>query len=475
MPERPNILWICTDQQRADSLGCYGNPLVATPVVDALAESGARFTRCFAQAPVCTPSRASFLTGRYPRSTRCRQNGQDIPTEEVLLPRLLADAGYSCGLVGKLHISACHPRVAPTGERRVADGYSEFHWSHHPAPDWPTNQYARWLAAHGVAYRTPPFAGCRHVRVGMPEAWHHTTWCAEQAMAFIRHHAAAPQPWLLSLNLFDPHHPFDPPEDALRRWARRLEEVPLPNAVPEELEGQPPVHRLGRMGAYGIPDHFAADAMTPRDHRWLRAAYWAMCELIDRQVGRVLEALEDSGQRQRTLVIFMSDHGELLGDHGLYLKGPYFYEPAVRVPLILAWPGEIAACRHDGLTELVDLAPTLLDALELPMSPGMQGRSLWRGLATGVVTGRPDVYSEYANAGFAPRLFVTMLRTELHKLVVHHGTGGGELYDLAGDPQEQRNLWDDPAFAAEKLALFQRLCDRMAWTADPLPIRRGPW
>ena len=131
---RPNILWICTDQQRWDTLGCYGNPYVHTPHIDRLASEGVLFERCFSQSPVCTPSRASFLTGRYPRTTRCRQNGQDIPDDEVLVTRLLADAGYVCGLAGKLHLSACNPSVTPEMEPRIDDGYEVFHWSHDTHP-----------------------------------------------------------------------------------------------------------------------------------------------------------------------------------------------------------------------------------------------------------------------------------------------------------------------------------------------------
>jgi arylsulfatase A-like enzyme len=117
----PNILWICSDQQRHDALGCYGNPHVRTPNIDRLAESGTCFENAFSQCPICTPSRSSFLTGRYPRTTRCRQNGQDIPADEVLVTRLMADAGYECGLSGKLHLSACHPTVC-VSERRIEDG-----------------------------------------------------------------------------------------------------------------------------------------------------------------------------------------------------------------------------------------------------------------------------------------------------------------------------------------------------------------
>lgn len=472
---RPNILWICSDQQRFDTLGCYGNPFVRTPHIDRLAASGALFEQCYCQSPVCTPSRASFLTGRYPRTTRCRQNGQDIPADEVLVTRLFADAGYTCGLAGKLHLSACHPKAAPSGERRIDDGYAEFHWSHHPTPDWPTNEYIRWVREHGGTYATPPFAGSRHVRLGMPEPLHQTTWCAEKAIGFMEDSARFRRPWLMSVNIFDPHHPFDPPEDLLLRYAERLEAVPMPNYVAGELDGKPATQARCHGGAYGTPGYYPADAMSPEDHRWLRAAYWAMCDLIDRQVGRMLAALEASGQAENTIVIFMSDHGEMLGDHGIYLKGPFFYDPAVRVPLIVSWPGHIAPARYSGLAELLDLSPTLLEAAGLPSHPGMQGRSLWGQLASGRETeARPDVYSEYCNA-FPPGSFATMLRTERRKLVAHHGTGLGELYDLESDPLETVNRWTDAAYAADRAELLERLCDRIAWTADPLPSRRSPW
>ena len=132
MTQKPNILWICTDHQRWGTLGCYGNEAVHSPNIDRLAIQGVLFERAFSQSPVCTPSRASFLTGRYPRTTRTRQNGQDIPADEKLVSRILADNGYTCGLSGKLHLSACHKSVAPDHERRIDDGYVEVHWSHHP-------------------------------------------------------------------------------------------------------------------------------------------------------------------------------------------------------------------------------------------------------------------------------------------------------------------------------------------------------
>ncbi|MDP6506871.1 MAG: sulfatase-like hydrolase/transferase, partial [Planctomycetota bacterium] len=208
---QPNILWLCTDQQRFDSLGCYGNPFVHTPNIDRLAEDGILFEHAYCQSPICTPSRASFLTGRYPRTTRARQNSQNIPEDEVLIPRMLKDAGYVCGLSGKLHLSACSPRVCKGTERRIDDGYDVFHWSHHPKPDWPTSEYGLWLKEQEVTYQTPRLDDSGHVLKGMPEEYHQTTWCAQKAIDFLESCAEFDRPWLFSFNCFDPHNAFDPP------------------------------------------------------------------------------------------------------------------------------------------------------------------------------------------------------------------------------------------------------------------------
>jgi arylsulfatase A-like enzyme len=170
----------------------------------------------------------------------------------------------------------------------------------------------------------------------------------------------------------------------------------------------------------------------------------------------------------------------MLGDHGIYLKGPYFYEPAVHVPLIVSCPGTIVPRRATGLVELTDLAQTLLDAAGIEHHPGMQGRSLWP-LLTGEATAdrhRDDVYCEYYNAMGGhkdPAAHLTMLRTDRHKVVVDHSHASGELYDLEADPGEFANLWQDPAAAQVRADLVLRVCNRMAWTVDPLPERRAGW
>ncbi|TMR24911.1 DUF4976 domain-containing protein [Nonomuraea turkmeniaca] len=489
MTKRPNILWLCADQQRFDTVGCYGNPFVETPNLDRLAAGGVMFDHAYAQSPVCTPSRASFLTGRYPRTTRARQNGGSIPAGERLIPRILADAGYTCGLVGKLHIRAAHPRPHRPVESRIDDGYSWFSWSHQPPPnaaqaamDWPTNAYSNWLRARGITFERQAHPDTEHVQIGVEEQHQHTTWCAETATEFVETMAGFPQPWLLSVNFYDPHHPFDPPKELLERYLDRLDDIPLPRFRPGELDNKPLLQQEHYAGGHSAARTFVHSEMSEREHRVIRAAYWAMIDMLDRQIGRILDALERTGQREDTIVIFHADHGEMLGDHGIYLKGAYFYDPAVRVPLILNWPRRLASGRRvSGLVELVDVAPTVLEAVGADLEPGIQGRSLMPLIDGRVAEHRDDVYCEFYNAGGPHRgqgTYATMVRSERHKIVVYHGSGDGvrgELYDLDDDPGEHVNRWDDPAYLAAKTDMLQRMTDRMAMTADPLPVRDDVW
>lgn len=466
----PNILWICTDQQRSDTIAALGNDAVRTQHVDRLVNDGVAFTNAFCQSPVCTPSRASFLTGRYARTTRCRQNGQRIPSSERLVPRILADAGYRCGLAGKLHLSSCaNGRV----EDRIDDGYADFHWSHHPQPDWPENEYTQWLEAQGQSW-DDLYSGpeTNYVKEGVPAEFHQTTWCAEKAVEFIR--ANRDRPWLFSVNFFDPHHPFDPPAEYLNRYDPA--DAPVPKRRDGELENKPVYQQLDAQWAHNDPGYLAASSLTVEDSQRITAAYYAMIELIDDQVGRMLAALDETGQRDNTLVVFMSDHGEMLGDHGLYLKGPHFYDEAVRVPLVVSWPaGYSRGVRVAGLVELVDLAPTLLEAAGVPPEAGMQGRSLSR-ICRGESDGaehRDYVYSEYLNAWTHPHSYGTMYRTHEEKIVVYHTHETGELYDLERDPHEFNNLWDDPDRAEMKTRLLKAAFDAGVLTMDPLPVRQG--
>lgn len=485
--QQPNILWICTDQQRWDTLGCAGNRWVTTPNIDRLAGEGMRFDHAYCQSPVCTPSRASFLTGRTPNVCGARSNGVSIPQTEVLVTRMLADAGYTCGLTGKLHISAANPdHVGPGGrEHRINDGYSEFKWSHHSRPmGHADNDYHTWLHDKGLEWRTVPFDDCPPVSTSMTGETSQMAWCAENAIGFMSEQGRAGKPWLYSINPFDPHHPFSPPAEYLEPYLDHLDDIPLPAYVEGELEAKQAYQRYSHEnGAYGgWVKELAWPIMRERDHRLVRAAYWAMCDQIDFHVGRVLAALEDTGQRENTIVIFTSDHGELLGDHGLYYKGAYFYDCAVRVPLIVSMPGTITTGTSTALVELMDLSQTLLDAAGLDHHPGMMGRSLWP-LLTGASSAdnhRDSVFCEYYSASpdkndYSERVsHVSMVRTRSHKVVVSRNNCG-ELYDLEADPGEHSNLWDEPVALATKAQMLASLSERLTTDCDPLPVRQAVW
>lgn len=482
---RPNILWICTDQQRFDGLGCYGNRKLDTPNIDRLASEGVLFENTYCQSPVCTPSRASFLTGRYPHTCRVRQNGQRIPDTEILVSRIFAENGYTTGLSGKLHIAPCHPSVSPSGEPRGRDGYHSFHWSHHPdfygvKSNWPLNEYNIWLHRQNQSYIRTPYHGSKYVFTGMDGEFSQSRWCAEVAVDFIGAHRDYPdQPWFFSLNFYDPHHDFDPPADLLEKYLSRLDESDLPSYRGGELEQKPQIQRIDHIGAYSTPGFFSYEEMTDRDHLEIKAAYYAMIELVDREVGRVVDCLKETGQYENTVIVFTSDHGEMLGDHGIYLKGAYFYDPMVRVPLIISWPGQgKGGVRRKALVELVDVAPTLLDLAGIPIYEGMQGRSLRTLLQGDQVpdTFRETVYSEYYNAmrhGDGSGTYVTMVTDGRYKLSVCHGTGEGELYDMEKDPEEFYNRYADPAMSEIRLRMLEKMVDRMAFTMDPLPVREA--
>ncbi|MGI6030034.1 MAG: sulfatase [Eubacteriales bacterium] len=484
--KRPNILIICSDQQRYDTLGCYGNSFTRTPNLDGLAQEGVLFERAYCQNPVCTPSRASFMTGRYPRTTCCRQNGQDIPEREVLFSKLLADGGYTCGLCGKFHLSACEPSSSPRSERRIDDGFHYFEWTHASSHRQPTNAYQLWLRERGVPYQVTPMEECRYVQKGMPAQWHQTTFCTSKAMNFIDSCGEYDDPWMFVINYFDPHAAFDPPEEYIKPYLERLEDIPLPNFTPEELEDKPVIQKEEYYKATNSKRFYSgkwysypAANMTEQDHRYIKAAYWAMCDLIDDQVGRLLDHLKESGQAENTLVVYMSDHGELLGDHGMYYKGPFFYEPSVRVPFIFSWPGNFQSGKRCGVpVELIDLAPTLLEAAGIEIPAYMQGKSLYPYLCgqedTPPVT---DVYCEYYNSlpWNEPHIHATMVLDDRYKLVLYHTLQDGELYDLQQDPIERVNRWRDPAFASIRQEMLVKLCNKMAWTVDPLPMRHAPW
>lgn len=442
---RPNILWICTDQQRGDTLDWPGTPNLAK-----LSASGVTFTRTYCQNPICTPSRASFMTGCYPSHIHVHRNGNaGFPAElaPLLLPHILREAGYDTGLVGKLHLSAAFNRV----EQRPDDGYRIFEWTHHPKPEsfWPVEHHAyqRWLRDKGAnwdkLYR-------RQQPAGMPAELHEVAWAGERIRSLAKGELRGP--WFASMHVFAPHPPHDPSPEFLSRV--RTADLPHPLFRESDLHSR-----------FDHIDHQSPKPQTPEALDWKnrRAAYYAQIEQIDYEVGRILDSID----RANTIVVFTSDHGEMLADHGLVHKGARFYEGAVRVPLIISWPGRFrSGLRHDGLVELTDVLPTLLEAVGLKPSPHVQGRSLLPILqGTGTGSPRDFVRAEYYETVALPnKTRAHMIRTRTHKLVRYAGTGVGELYNLAEDPDEFDNLWDKDV--RTRGLLSEQLLDELTLAAD---------
>ena len=453
---KPNILWICSDQQRYDTISSLGNPHIRTPRIDALAASGLAFTHAHCQSPICTPSRASFLTGMYPSSVHGCTNGNDVWADAApLITKLLADAGYDCGLAGKLHIAGAQGRIEP----RAEDGYRSFKWSHHPRDQWPEGHaYRDWLAEQGH-----DLGEMQEDPASIPPDLHQSTWCADEAISFMNEDRESP--WLMSINMFDPHAPFDPPQSYLDRYDPQA--MPGPLFRESDLENQ---HRLA-----GVDFQNAGRTPEEMGAKDKQARYYAMIELIDHNIGRMLDALEKRGQKENTLVIFMSDHGEMLGDHGLLLKGCRFYEGLIRVPLIVSGAGvSVRNEQRDALVELTDIAPTLLELAGVEVPARVQGRSLLPLFSDPNASHRESVRCEYYRAlkpnPLGPRQikgsYATMYRDRRYKLCVYHGHAYGELYDLEKDPDEFGNLWDDPGHADVRFDLMKKSFDAAALAID---------
>jgi len=480
---RPNILFLCTDQQRGDSLQCTGASWAVTPNLDQLAKDGALFQNCYVQNPVCSPSRASLFTGKYVANHGLYANGVPLPAHQRLFTRTLADAGYDCGMIGKQHLYPCDTWQT---EPRRDDGYRVFEWAHGPNHRALENDYHRWLRrTHPAIYQGIfPDKGANEntefgnrARTGTPidhviKEAHYSHWVAERAIDFINHPRDERESFCLVANFFDPHHPFGAPKEFRDKIDAHA--IPAPNTRKDELKDKPAEQEFYAEKSYGGTAPGFRE-YSEEQIREIRAQYWAMIALVDYEVGRILAALEAAGLADDTLVVFSSDHGEMLGDHQQLLKGPQLYDDLTRVPLIARWPGTIApGSKIDDLVQWIDLPATFLDAAGCAPGSDVQGQSLLP-LTAGVRDGwRNWALCEYRYSGFTtdPLIMTTMLRFEDWKLIIWHGSPAseskrdGELYNLSVDPGELENLFHDPNHAAIRRRLKGVLLDVMAEAED---------
>jgi arylsulfatase A-like enzyme len=499
MPKRPNIIYIITDQQRWDHLGCNGQATLRTPHIDRLAREGVCFERFYTNNPICTPSRAAIITGRTPRSNRVWDNGCPLPESETTLPEALAGAGYHTWAVGKLHLT---PWWAPEG--RYLE--SRYYWDEIKSDDAPEpylgfagaeictghidlhhGHYGRWLRREHpeVLDRAremiePHPSGARDTwRWTMPPACHANAWIADRACAYLAERAeayrATGQPFFLHLGFPDPHHPFRAPEpygsmyDPDEMTLRAPDPEPLGQKPPEYLDffhGRLNADVLGGKGDFNSKD---LGGVTEEHLRQILATTFGMVTFIDDQVGRVLAALDELGLAEDTVVVFTSDHGELMGDHHLLTKGPFLLEGLVRVPMVIRAPGRIrAGARTAALAEHIDTFPTLLEMAGVAPPRGVEGRSFLPVLTGEAERHRDRVLVEFLHQYQLDRNVKAVVEEEW-KLIAWGGQSYGELYNLAADPLEAENLWDRPEAAAEQARLTNAMLHELLTTENILP------
>ncbi len=451
--EQPNILLILTDQQRFDSLSCTGCGVIDTPNLDRLAAEGTLFETCVCSSPVCTPSRASLWTGKDVPSHGVSRLYDDLADRETLFPELLRRGGYRTGLFGKLHVSSLHKEAK---ERHPHDGFDVYEWCNE-APlymESPLHGYSRWLAAKDPALREKLMREGRNLK-HIPAPLHFTRWASEKTCEFIETTPAG-QPWFACLSVFDPHNPYD---CGPREYYDAVEESRIPDPVPpvrEPLSVHAREARSGYMGDIG--------RLSAAELRAMRRGYHSTLKFLDDELGRVFRFLKESGRYDDTLIIFTSDHGDMLGDHGLLVKGNFFFDACVNVPLLMRLPGRFSGGeRIAAPVRNFDVAPTILAAAGFTPEQLTEWMPEARDLA--LRNFRETVICRYRNTGIScrngywrdPEMHGTMIRDRRWKLAYYPVTGEGELYDMANDPREEHNLWTEERFAAEKRRLLKEM------------------
>jgi arylsulfatase A-like enzyme len=463
--KRPNVLVICADDHAPYVTGAYGNRQVRTPNIDRLAAGGIRFERAYCNSPVCTASRQSFLTGRYPRTIGVTRLETALPDGEETLSETLRGAGFDTAGIGKMHFNS-----------NLRHGF-DFRLD--------LEDYRRWLAAQPPAEAPPggavqppwrPFkdpariwlnSDCRPM--GLTDRQMDGIYFAQEAAAYIeRDHT---KPFFVMVSFYEPHSPFRFPLEYRGRHEPSTFSAPT----------------VGSQDDDQIPAVFRD--LTDPQKQGIAAAYFTSVEFLDKNVGLVLDALDRAGHADDTIVVYLSDHGYLLGQHGRFEKHSS-YEEAIRAPLAIRFPPRIAAAQvSQAMVELIDLVPTVCGLLNLPAPPAVQGRSL-----VDLLAGKTSRHREHVIVEYAPNDEV-MIRDERWKLVYERGvrrrTDGYDtarpltpnrfrLYDLAHDPQEMHNVADEGANAATRARLTSLLVDHLVKTArepqlvprtaDPLSI-----
>ncbi|MBN9081815.1 MAG: sulfatase-like hydrolase/transferase [Rhizobiales bacterium] len=515
---RPNFLLIMTDQHRADHLGCYGNPIVRTPAIDGLSRQGLRFDNFFVANPICMPNRASIMTGRMPSLTGVRHNGIALSRNHANFVELLRDSGYATALIGKSHLQSFtgEPAVnrfkAEPGLATPPEPLRDAHKDHRTGAAYEYENIMQWPVTAQSRHKEDSFYGFDHFelvadhgdracgdyrlwalarepnfdklvgpgnalpdqRIKAPQAWrtavpeelYSTRFIEERTVAALEQCALEPsKPFFIQMSFPDPHHPFTPPGKYWDMYDPA--DIPLPASF--DNGDLPPIVRMREALAKGSDPRnkqspFAVTASETRD---IIALTYGSISMIDDAIARVRAKLAELELDQDTIVIFTSDHGDFMGDHGIMLKLLLHYRGLIRVPFIWSEPGRNADIRPD-LAQSIDIAPTILRRAGIQPYNGIQGRNLLEEAEPSSLVIEED--SQRPMTGFDRPQRVRTLVTRKWRMSVRDGEDWGELYDLENDPQEVANLWNSPTTLARKAELFEELARRLIQLQDRSPL-----
>lgn len=469
MSERPNILFVFADQHRHDALGCAGNTLIETPNIDQLAATGVRFTDAWCQSPICQPSRAALITGRYPHELGVMRNfGPDMDSRWSTFMKQLQQAGYNTANIGKTHYYA-EGLAAPDGEtdmEQYSARVAEFGFDHvveefdryvHALDDVHT-PYTRYLKAAGVyeTYREKVKSIWRLTEhhwdgVTSPLTKEHdlTSFLTRHAQSWLASQSAA-QPFFLQVSYVQPHVPLmgDP------EWSSFYSDLQIPRgAVGSDAAGVPVWSDYLSWCGHHANVHLLTDEYVLAGAR----QYYAMISLIDECIGRLVRQLDQLGMLDNTWIVYSSDHGEMLGDHGLMAKFN-FYRGSVQVPLIVRPAGGCAPLASDALAAVVDIGPTLLDVAGARALQDIRGRSLLPVISQGE-GGRAVLFSEIQKQSRAkPAATFRAVRNDRYRLTLETNSETPcELFDLTEDPEELHNRVSDPSLVSVTSELTEQL------------------
>jgi arylsulfatase A-like enzyme len=472
MSQHPNILLICTDQHRLSAVGCYGPTVCRTPSIDRLAATGTRFDRSYTSCPVCSPARATIMTGEYPHTHGICSNVHNLGASvheladgAQLLSRQLQQRGYACGYTGKWHLGSGADRAfagacVPALPRDL--GFSGQDFPGHGGGGFGYPEYKEFLARNGFTHQV------HQARTDCTRVWPYgvlrgpvestVPWfLTDHSIDWMEQNSDSEEPFFLWHNFWGPHGPFYVPRDCYDEYAgAEIDEWPN-YRWPGARENAP----------YQVKRHPLADHLEWED--WAEAIrhYYAFTTLIDSQIGRLLEYLDRSKLAEDTVVVFTADHGQTLGSHGgLTDKGWHHFEEIQRIPLIVRLPGgRRGAVRHE-LVSLVDLYPTLMELAGVDSAgESLPGRSLMPLLHDQDVPWRDTAVVEFNGVNSLATTMVTLRRGDLK--YGWNCSSFDELYDLATDPHETINLAGSPEYAQQLLDLRQCLAEWMRQSRHP--------